>query len=246
MVSSKELAQALYLAEVNPEDLIELLISHFHGARHESPQELAFPNEGDAALTLVFSKDLRKCEAAIAGEAFDESALPLLSEKIHQELITSPGRRFATTILFSLVPVRGSWRYENRLQLRPMPDESPKPPFSYAAHPLLMDFTFNDAVEHMTAARRRERAATRWARRLNVLIDPGLELPDTGGTHHWVFVHQPDGSLSSQYLQTGYVEFASACPPHGNHWPREQWCTRQWHHQDAPTAAGVVSLPLPC
>ena len=205
MPTRQQLQRALRLGEVDGDDLVEVLISYFGGARHESPRELAFPNEGEAKLTLRFSKDLRTCEYAEAGPGLDDEAVGAIAAKVDEEVVASAGARYGTVVLFSLERLVGSWRYQDRLQLRMVPEASPRPTMLYADHPLLMDFTYRSAGEIMANMRRRQRAAARWTQRLNVLVRPGVKATDDSARSHWVFVRDEDAQVRSEYLQAGYA-----------------------------------------
>jgi len=203
--SQEELRLALHLDEVDIEDLVEVLVSYFHGARHESPREIAFPNDGEAKLTLHFSKDLRRCDYATAAPDLTDAAIAEIAAKVQDEVVYSTGTRCGTVVLFSLERVTGSWRYEDRLQLRPLPEASPRPPVLYADHPLLVDFTYRGSSDLHIDVGRRQRAATRWTQRLNLLLRPGVESMDDSAHHQWVVVQDELGQAHSEYLQIGYM-----------------------------------------
>lgn len=206
MPTTAQVKAALHLGEVDLDELIDLLTVHFGGARMDAPREIVFPTNGSASLRLMFSRDLHRIEHIDAAADISPASLTELRVKIEQELLLSTGRRYGTAVLFALQPVTGWWRYQDRLQIRPVPAEAPRPPFTYAANPLILDFPFAGTTDSMTAVRRRERASTRWAHRLNLLVEPGVELSSSiGGTHHWVLVQRNGGQLRSEYLQGGYL-----------------------------------------
>lgn len=194
----------MHVDEVDLEDLVEVVSHHFGGARYERDREIGFPNDGDARLTLRFSKDLRGLEEVWPGPGLEEATLSELDSKITAELVQSTGTRYGTSVVFSVEPVTGFWRYQDRLQLRPVPDASPRPRFLYADHPALLDFTYRGSGDVFANMRRRERAATRWAQRFNILVMPGLKMADRYSHHAWVLVPDSEGVLHSQYLQEGY------------------------------------------
>ena len=204
MIDSQRLRAALHLDEVDPEDLVEVLNWHFGGARNEQPREIGFPQSGDAVLTLRFSKDMRSCDQVVAGPGLDEKTVGEVEEKVRSELLSSTEDQVGVAVLFSLEQVTGVWRYKDRLQLSPVPPEAPRPAFSYADHPSLLEFTYAASNQPMLNGRRKQRAATRWARRLNVLVEPGLEMLDLRARHRWVLVPQDDGKMRSAFLQEGY------------------------------------------
>jgi hypothetical protein len=204
VISSDHLRESLHVDEVDLEDLAEVLQWHFGGARYIRERELGFPQSGEAVLTLRFSSDGKRLETIIPGPGLDETAIAALEEKVRAELLESAGRRTGNAIVFTLEEVRGTWRFEDRLALRPVPDDAPRPTFSYADHPALLGFVYTGSSQAMIDLRRRERAAVRWTNRLNLLIRPGLELADNRSRHHWVLVPGEAGVMTSTYLQSGY------------------------------------------
>jgi hypothetical protein len=204
VIDRKRLRAALHVDEVNPGDLVELLNWHFGGARHVRAREIAFPIGGEPLITLRFSKDDRRCEDATAGPGLDATTVAEIEAKIVAELVESSGRSVGTTVIFSSPEqVTGFWRYEDRLQLRPVPTSAARPPVAYADHPLVMDFTYRASADVMMNAQRQQIAARRWTHRLNLLVVPGFKILENT-RWHWAIVPQADGSLSTAFVQEGY------------------------------------------
>jgi len=203
-VSPAELQAALHLGDVDVEELVELLTRHFGSSRWETPREIGFPSHGEEALTLGFSKDLKTMSQVKPGPLLDRPALDALSEKIASALISTTGPRVGAFVVIVGRPMLGVWRYQDHLQLGPVPAAAPRPEFLLADHPAVLQFPYRTSPEWEVNLRRRLAAGTRWGKRLNLLVRGNLDVADIRSRHHWVLVPDEGGRLQSRFLQAGY------------------------------------------
>jgi len=88
-------SRASDLNEVDVEDLVEVLSSHFGGARYARRGEIDFGKNDQIQITLRFSKDRKSCESAVGGTDLDETTVAELEKKIREEVVESVARASA-------------------------------------------------------------------------------------------------------------------------------------------------------
>jgi hypothetical protein len=152
----------------SPMDLLQVLLQHFHGSVHpDGGHEMLYPGDPPHSLRVVFN-ERGEPTAAYACEALTPDAWSALIERIDQEFVVSTGASVNRQVYFSMTQVRGWWRYRDRFQIVPVPDAAPKAGF--LDHPLLIEFRYQRAADHLLDGCRRAREVSKLALLLNALL----------------------------------------------------------------------------
>src|SRR5216683_2573352 len=126
-MDEKEISIRLHLNEVEEFALLQILLNHFHGARGAGIDSVVYPGDADEnnfALKCIFKRG--RLAKVTAGPLMSEDHLSAVQSVIEAELRPTP-LRVSTEVLFSSVPVRGYFRYNDVFQILPVPEEAPKP-----------------------------------------------------------------------------------------------------------------------
>jgi hypothetical protein len=205
-------------------ELLQILQQHFQSARSdEGSREVMFPNSHTPAMRAVFNRDGRLV-GLHAMPGLTEAALAALRERVRLELVDSTGGGIGREVFFSLAPVQGWWRHHDCFQLLPVPPHAPRPKFSYAHHPFLLEFPYDRARDPFMDYARRDREA--WP--IHLVLNALLTTPVwwTGrravGTHDYSWVLLPSTTdrpesnvayLQHSYSYNGYVATSEAFSP---------------------------------
>jgi hypothetical protein len=190
---------------VDQSELEQLLQTHFGGSSSSTIEEVQYARQGQPhALTLRYDDDGElACIEPGAGLTTDD--VPQIVDKIQRFLLQPAEAAIGQAVLFSGLPMSGYFRYRDVFQLVPVPPEAPKPPFTMAQHPLLLQFRFPGTPDAMIKILR----GAQVGRDLELLC-AALTFTihgDTGNTtrHHWCVVGALDNpaSLRSEYCQEG-------------------------------------------
>ncbi len=132
-----ELRQLIESSQVPPDELATLISNTFTSGRMlpGSAEVLWGQSQEEVALRLVYSSSGRF--AIVTEEALTDADASTLIDRIN---VLERGGEPAVwrTVLFAAVPVDGYWRYEDRWQIRPVPDDAPRPEFLMAPHPFIL------------------------------------------------------------------------------------------------------------
>jgi hypothetical protein len=101
------------------------------------------PDTAEVHLADASEKVVLRLAFTRAGR-FEAIPEPSLSDEDAQTLIKvigEPGRTPTVwrVVLFASLPVKGTFRYRDRWQIRPVPDDAPKPSFAMAPHPFVLE-----------------------------------------------------------------------------------------------------------
>src|SRR5712692_1706133 len=87
------------------------------------------------------------------------------------EPMEAPESAIGQAIVFANVPVRGFFKYRDRLLLLPVPPTAPQAWPGAAMYPFILQFSYPRSENQMMAARQRNANADRWVKILNVLLN---------------------------------------------------------------------------
>jgi hypothetical protein len=189
------------------EELPVFLNAHFRSAGHCSEtNEVFYPRNNSPVLALTYkSGRLQEVRAEVD---MPQSAIEELCDTIYRDFIGDAGNGFRQEVLFCRLPVNGTWRYRDLCQIMPIPPTAPRPSFSYAQHPFLIEYSFPATANGHTSNQRSARAL----RRLELLFGCLLKTPfrpdrfRREGTHRWVMTVDAtsDSPVKCSYQQLGY------------------------------------------
>jgi hypothetical protein len=186
--TSKNLLDVFRAKGITDEELPVFLNAHFRSAGHRSEtNEVFYPKSNSPVLALNYKHGtLQEVHAKVD---LPDGAIDELIEILHRDYIGSVGNGFRQEVLFCRLPVNGTWRYRERFQILPIPSTAPRPPFSYAEHPFLIEYSFPATTNGHTSNERSVHAL----RRLELLLGCLLSTPfrsdrfrGADGTHRWI------------------------------------------------------------
>jgi hypothetical protein len=190
------------------EELPMFLNAHFRSAGHSlETNEVFYPKSKTPVLALVYKHGRLQ-------EVRSEMNLPLgtieeLCETIYRNYVGNVGTGFCQEVLFCRqLTVKAAWRYRDLFQILPIPSTAPRPPFSYAEHPFLLEYSFPATGNGHTSGERRVRELRRLELLLGCLLTARLRSDNfrsAESSHRWVTDYRSyhDGP-SCAYQQLGY------------------------------------------
>ena len=172
---------------VNHQEALEVIISHFGGARSTPSCEVEVPRDDPHALRIRSKRD--HLVEIKTGPGLKAEDIGQLRQAIHEKLVESQERFVAAHVFFSSHPVNGSYRCSDpELQLLSAPDAAPRPPYMVGEHPFVVEFPCTRSVDVMIAARRRMALVKRWSHVLNVVLAARISPLDNRARWSWVLV----------------------------------------------------------
>ncbi len=155
-----------------------MLGPYFKRARHDNPKALVYLRDGEVAVSIIYEKD--RMIAIEPGPALEESDLLVLDARLQKGVLTDVGRKVRRAIVFAAVPVAGCWRYRDRFQIVPAPDEAPMPPKPMGENPFVLEVSYADSHDSLIAMERASEALTEVNRLLAAFV-PWIEPPQPRG-----------------------------------------------------------------
>lgn len=203
-MTGQSVREQLHANEVDQSEFENVLLSHFGSSTANDPEAIRYPGRPDFFLELRY-EDGRLIDV-VAGPTLTQLELTGVRERIESELLTATGTTVGRVVLFASVPVTGYFRYRDRFQWIPISAEAPRPAFTMAEHPFLLEFGFRQSPN--ASIRQLRRAILE--RELELLAAGLLEFTIRGHSrlvrHHWVLM-QDDVTQPwvSAYRQEMYV-----------------------------------------
>lgn len=205
--TAADLKELLMSEKVSLVELGACLIDFFNNASQVSSNEIRYGQEdSDKKLTLTYSKDYGTLESVALTPNFPEILVNELHEKIREAFFVDSPDTIGNTILFSRYPVDGYCTVGDAFQLLPAPPHAPRPRFSYADHPFLLEYKYNGSKNSSVDAIRFVNTRTELSLLLNVLLEGQIiDRHLNQLSHIWVLIKGgPSSNLRSEYLQPGY------------------------------------------
>jgi hypothetical protein len=227
----ENLLPRLMPAGVEHHELVSVLSPHFGGSVHDTDRRVTlFPRQPPYALRLEYNRNLEPT-GAFAEEALTERDIETVRARLHNNYLESAGTGVGQTVLFVSGPMEGWWGYRDRFQIIPVPSEAPRPPFLIAAHPFLLEFTYDRSPDGFVSGHRRQRDGYRIALLLSSLLRRSITWypPKAVGNlnHAWVQLPNSGHEWNVAYCHIMYEHLSIA------------------HIRDAFTPTdGLPSIPL--
>jgi hypothetical protein len=170
-------------------ELVSVLTTHFGGSVHDTDVRVTLlPMRPPYALRLEYDRKLEPT-GAFAEEALTEQDLRTVRAEMHRKYVESAGTGIGQNVLLVSGPMEGRWGYRDRFQIIPVPPEAPRPDFLMAAHPFLLEFTYNRSPDPAVSRRRWQREGYRISLVLSSLLRSITWYPPTavGNLNHaWI------------------------------------------------------------
>lgn len=205
LISDGDLLARLHVAEVDLLELDQLLSAHFTLASGISSREVRY-SRGHSEPTALFVRygSGGALSSIEAGEALTIGDVEELESKIVKFLIKPAGEQVGQMIMFGHVPTKGSFRYRDRFQLIPVPDDAPQAPF-IGAHPLIVQFRFPKSEDFSINVLRRSCIGREIELLCVALTTMIWRSASHVAHHHWVLRREAGQGHVSEYLQEGYT-----------------------------------------
>jgi len=169
-VSDRDLHR-FHADQVDPDELLSILSSHFGRAESHREGEVFFPGAKDFRVRLRVDNDaivdLELGHGLAVSEASD------LAREVREKLVENQSPVVARGIVFCSIPVVGHYLApEDAFHLIPAPPQAPRPPAFVGDHPLVIEFPVTSSSDGLITAYRTGHALARWIWFLNaVLLD---------------------------------------------------------------------------
>jgi hypothetical protein len=191
---AENLLPRLLPAGVGHHELVSVVSPHFGGSVHDTDRRVSlFPMHPPHALRLEYDRDL-ELTGVFAEEALTERDMDTIRAELHRNFLESAGPGIGQAILLASGPVEAWWGFRDRFRIIPVPAEAPRPHFLMAAHPFLLEFTYNRSPDFGVSSRRRQREGHRIGLVLSSLLRRSItwHLPMEIGNRKHAWVQLPD------------------------------------------------------
>jgi hypothetical protein len=191
---AENLLPRLMPAGVEHYELVSVLSPHFGGSVHDPDHQVTlFPMHPPHALRLKYNRRF-ELTGAFAEEALTEKDIETVRAELHRNYLESARTGIGQAVLLGSGPMEGWWGYRDRFRIIPVPPEAPRPHFLIAAHPFLLEFTYNRSPDDIVSGSRRQREGYRIVRVLSSLLRHSITwyLPKAIGNRHYAWVQLPN------------------------------------------------------
>jgi hypothetical protein len=196
----------LRVGQVDDEELATVLSSVLPRAAQFTANVVEYRTQADDwVLSLHYAGDA--IVGAETGPAFTAELEAQLRDALAEAFDGTPTRKIWLALMFGLRRVEGWYRYRDDFLIRPAPPRAPRPDVEYAQHPWILEFSFVDSSNFRLRNLRTQRRTYELGLVLNLLLGGQIDRPTNVARHHWVYVHDADGSPGishSAWLQEGY------------------------------------------
>ena len=141
----------------------------------------------------------------------NSSRLDNWEERAREALTTSLGIEVGHTVLFSPYSITGKYRFEDKFQILPVPENAEKPDFLRADHPFILEVSYLKSPNDQINIHRKQKAFNSIILLLNIIMKHGIKSIGNTVRHEWVL----DTSVhpwKSKYCQLGYILLGNYCP----------------------------------
>lgn len=208
-MDQQALNAAFYLDQVNHDELLSVLLSHFGGSSHPSLSRVhTYTKREDqqAKLEVEVGKDGRiKC--IILGEACPETEIKAISNSIKEKLIDNQFFKIAEAVGFAVnSKVDGFFKYGDEFQILPVPEDAPTIDYMAAGdQPFLLQFKYVSCPDIQIDGMRRREQEIQILRILHLFTKGRIKHASPFTGFAWVIKGGDDPSKwTSEYRQEGY------------------------------------------
>lgn len=165
-----DLLEEIKQLRVDHHELVSIIQRHYQTSCSTLEDDIICPSNRPYALKIRYKDGvITKLEA---GPGFSRSEFNSLKERAQSELADSPGNLVMRHVLFSCPPpVRGYFRSaSSTIQILPAPPEAPRPHFTHADHPFILEFPVKRSTNTFVTQNRSLRGMLEWTWILNALL----------------------------------------------------------------------------
>lgn len=182
----KDLTAALHAREVEAPDLLQVMQSHFGGARWEGGQAIFMPSHGEPQLSVDFDREGR-VRSVVSADSMNSDTQAKLEQLVAEKLLQTLPAQVRHAVLFATSPVRGAYRApDDSFQISPVPLGSPQPEVLIADHPFILSYYVIPSGDAMVTSSRVQRGQQEWAWFLNAVLFDRIGGLGRYSEHHWV------------------------------------------------------------
>lgn len=197
--------KCLHLGEVDPWELMNVLLHYFSHATSPSPFITEYQAKDSPHSLQVTSNENGQIEKIQFSDEFPKEQLEQLEQKIKDALLTTD-QEVGADVLFCRERVTGHFRYKDLFQVIPVPDGAPMPEVGFRAYPFLLQFKYTKSSDVTIGYSRRREKAVVYTRFLNLLLNQRVRLLRNNAQAYWTLdVSEPPTKMSSSYRQEGYT-----------------------------------------
>jgi hypothetical protein len=206
MATDEDVTATLRCSNVDQGELEQLFLSFFGSGAHPSPKEITHGRQGaGVALRVLYNNDGKLQKVLVGPNALPDD-VEQLRNKIDAELLTDGQLRVRRQVLFSSVPANGYFRYKDRFQIIPVPQEAPRPGQFVGQHPFILEYAVRTSPDFMITSFRQRKLAREVELVLSTLLYLHVFSLGSEARKHWVIDYQNDEvALPSKFLQEGYA-----------------------------------------
>jgi hypothetical protein len=201
------LSKKLQLDDVQHEELLSLLLSHFgHLSSHQLPGEYIFESRDNREIKLALGLNKKGKITSATQENISKAELDEIESRIIKSLIRDQTTKIAQTILFSTnLKIQGYFRYKDLFQILPIPIEAPHIDQLIGDHPFLLQYKYTSSSDFAINNARRKDKETFIARRLSFFTTGYIKHSPYYSSHAWVYEKElVDNDIVSRFAQEGY------------------------------------------
>jgi len=211
-MTAGNLRDQLYADQAPLEELRIILISHFDQAQ-ENGDSILYEKESKPALSVAYTKKggISSIESRPALSSVDVDEI---RQKIERGIIQRGDTKIRRDFCFSAVPVTGAWRYRDRFQILPAPENAPRPPAQVGEHPFVLEVPFEDSADRIISGERASRRMGEANLILSGLVPSIFAKRRMSGEQRWALVleadQDPEGPVWTQasYFCKGFQHLA--------------------------------------
>jgi hypothetical protein len=193
----ENLLNDLNASTVDQAELSIVLLEYFtRSTQIEERRVVYMREEGQEALSLCYNRNERLF-AIKPGAHLQEGDIQRLRQEIANALITPGPTQYGRAIMFSHVPVTGYFRWQDKLQILPVPENAPRPRNHWSGdHPFLLEISFPGSAHQSVTSQRREKHLREMGLLLAPLFLPGIRLQSNEMHEAWVYDTEEPGLMS--------------------------------------------------
>jgi hypothetical protein len=193
-----------HLDEVDHQELLMLLLTRFGTAKPEGNADAYTFEAKDRSFTLTVRLGTSNKIKDVSGRGIPDAELRAIESEIARAL-TNERTGVGQAVCFAWAPVTGTFRYQDKFQVIPVPSDAPRLVATFGDHPFLLQFSYPECGEWSTNGFRRYRFAAAYARLLNFLCNRRIFQASRSLPHTWVLEKTENQQFTSRWSQRGYA-----------------------------------------
>ena len=206
-MNQRDLSSLLFIDQVNPEELSQVVLESLGTAAYESESEDIFHHPGQPpALHFVFAEDRLRTVKARPGLSVED--ITNIQAKIRNDLLNLDKKITVRMVLFSAYPLTGHMRVVDSIQICPVPGHAPRPNDpTEGDNPFLIEFDVFDSPNLTIRMNRIYSHAKKLSLFLGVIVERRVMFPSTSSHFRWVTRADPKSPYEHMLEGYSYDQF---------------------------------------